>query len=204
MQSCVIILIAVFDIAAACSGNDCCACLSSGGGAGCSNQCTSCSSACQTCVKYGGGAGCISDGRCSCGAGPSPPPPPPPPGPGSYNPSAAVSYANANCNAGGGECAEFVSGALQAGGFKTCFTTWVPTLDSCLKSHGWRKGTFPGAAGSVVIWTDSEGPYHTALSLGNGNIDQHNPYRCGTSGSWGTNYVLNPPDYIEANSTVTV
>merc|ERR1719310_1945419 len=111
---------------------------------------------------------------------------------------------NANCNAGGGECAEFVSGALQAGGFKTCFNTWVPTLDSCLKSHGWRKGTFPGAAGSVVIWTDSEGPYHTALSLGNGNIDQHNPYRCGTNGSWGTNYVLNPPDYIEANSTVTV
>lgn len=65
--------------ASACSGNDCCACLKGGGGAGCADRCTSCSSACQTCVKYGGGGGCVTDGKCSCGA-PSPTPAPPSPG----------------------------------------------------------------------------------------------------------------------------
>merc|ERR1712070_274719 len=153
-------------------------------------------SACRACVKGGGGNGCIKDGRCSCSAQRPW---------GSYSGSAAVSYADQNCGSGGGECAEFVSNALKHGG-ESCFSTWVPDLDKCLKGKGWSKGFFPGGKGSVVIWYDGKGPYHTALSKGNGQIDQHNPYRCGTSGSWGTNYVLNPPGYTElaANDTVIV
>jgi len=112
---------------------------------------------------------------------------------GAYNPTAAVKWADQNCAVDDGtECAEFVSNALSKGG-ESCFHTYVPDLDSCLKGRGWTQGSFPGHKGAVVIWSDDQGPYHAALSKGDGTIDQHNPSRCGTSGSWGTNYVLNPP-----------
>jgi hypothetical protein len=112
---------------------------------------------------------------------------------GAYNPTAAVSWADQNCGVSDGtECAEFVSNALSKAG-ESCFHTYVPDLDSCLKGHGWTQGSFPGHKGAVVMWYDAQGPYHAALSRGDGTIDQHNPSRCGTSGSWGSNYVLNPP-----------
>merc|ERR1712113_617796 len=73
------------------------------------------------------------------------------------------------------------------------------------KNAGWKQTSFPCSKGSVVIWTDSQGPYHAAISRGDGTIDQHNPNRCGTSGSWGTQYCLSPPSFTEtANQTVVV
>merc|ERR1712010_358177 len=44
-------------------------------------------------------------------------------------------------------------------------------------------------------------------SRGGGSIDQHNTSRCGTSGSWGSNYCLCPPyfeDQLESSSAPTV
>lgn len=190
-----IILLALAGYAAACSGTDCCTCLNGGGGAGCASRCSSCNSACQSCVKGGGGAGCVKDGRCSCSA-PRPS--------GGYSGQEAVAWADGNCGSGSTECAEFVSDAIKHGG-ESCFATWVPTLDSCLKGHGWSKGS-SGGVGSIVIWYDGKGPYHTAISKGGDKIDQHNPNRCGTSGSWGTHYFLNPPGYTApvTNETVLV
>jgi hypothetical protein len=117
-----------------------------------------------------------------------------------YSPSAAVSWADSHCASDDGtECAEFVSNALKAGGHANgCFYKWVPDLDSCLRNNaGWKQTSFPCSKGSVVIWSDSQGPYHAALSRGDGTIDQHNPSRCQTSGSWGSNYCLSPASFTE-------
>jgi hypothetical protein len=132
-----------------------------------------------------------------------------------YSPSAAVSWADSHCSPDDGtECAEFVSNALKAGGHANgCFYPYVPDLDNCLKNNaGWKQTSFPCSKGSVVIWYDNTGPYHTALSRGDGTIDQHNPSRCGTSGSWGSNYCLTPPSFTQdavelqlgANATVAL
>jgi len=125
-----------------------------------------------------------------------------------YNPSAAVQWADANCATDDGtECAEFASNAIKAGGHANgCFFTWVPDLDNCLRNNaGWKQTSFPCSKGSVVIWSDSQGPYHAAISRGDGTIDQHNPSRCQTSGSWGSNYCLSPPSFTAtANETVMV
>jgi hypothetical protein len=121
-----------------------------------------------------------------------------------YNPSAAVSWADSHCSSGSSECAEFASEAIKAGGHANgCYSTWVPDLDSCLKKNaGWKQTSFPCSKGSVVIWYDSQGPYHAAISRGDGTIDQHNPNRCQTSGSWGSNYCLSPPSFTaSANET---
>jgi hypothetical protein len=124
-----------------------------------------------------------------------------------YSPSAAVSWADSHCGDGDGtECAEFASNAIKAGGHTMCFNTWVPDLDNCLKKNaGWKQTSFPCSAGSVVIWYDSQGPSHAAISRGDGTIDQHNPNRCQGSGSWGSNYCLSPPSFTAtANLTVMV
>lgn len=125
-----------------------------------------------------------------------------------YSPSLAVSWADAHCGVDDGtECAEFASNAIKAGGSASgCFHTYVPDLDNCLKNNaGWKKTSFPCSKGSVVIWYDSQGPYHAAVSRGDGTIDQHNPGRCATSGSWGSNYCLTPPSFTtDANLTVMV
>merc|ERR1712048_486075 len=120
-----------------------------------------------------------------------------------YNPSAAVQWADANCATDDGtECAEFASNAIKAGGHANgCFYTWVPDLDNCLKNNaGWKQTSFPCSKGSVVIWYDGQGPYHAAISRGDGTIDQHNPNRCQTSGSWGSNYCLSPPSFTETET----
>merc|ERR1711976_1068151 len=125
-----------------------------------------------------------------------------------YNPSAAVQWADANCATDDGtECAEFASNAIKAGGHANgCFFTWVPDLDNCLRNNaGWKQTSFPCSKGSVVIWYDGQGPYHAAISRGDGTIDQHNPSRCQSSGSWGSNYCLSPPSFTAtANETVMV
>lgn len=121
-----------------------------------------------------------------------------------YSPSAAIAWSGQHCSdSDGTECAEFASNALRAGGHTMCYATWVPTLDSCLKgTAGWKQTSFPCSAGCVVIWYDSQGPMHAAVSRGGGSIDQHNPSRCGTSGSWGSNYCLCPP-YFEEEAPVS-
>jgi hypothetical protein len=122
-----------------------------------------------------------------------------------YNPSAAVSWADSHCSSGSSECAEFASEAIKAGGHANgCYSTWVPDLDSCLKKNaGWKQTSFPCSKGSVVIWYDSQGPYHAAISRGDGTIDQHNPNRCQSSGSWGSNYCLSPPSFtVTVNETL--
>merc|ERR1712179_445096 len=123
-----------------------------------------------------------------------------------YSPSAAISWSGQHCADGDGtECAEFASNALRAGGHTMCYNTWVPTLDSCLKNTaGWKQTSFPCSAGCAVVWQDSQGPYHMAMSRGSGVIDQHNPNRCGTSGSWGTNYCLCPPYFAEQQPVLSV
>merc|ERR1711907_71704 len=124
-----------------------------------------------------------------------------------YSPAAAVSWADSHCSSGSSECAEFASEAIKAGGHANgCWSAWVPDLDSCLKSNaGWKKTSFPCSKGCVVIWQDNQGPYHAAISRGDGTIDQHNPNRCQSSGSWGDNYCWCPPSFSEsANQTVVV
>jgi hypothetical protein len=122
-----------------------------------------------------------------------------------YSPTSAVSWADSHCGDNDGtECAEFASNALKQGGHTMCFKTWVPDLDNCLrKNAGWKQTSFPCSKGSVVIWSDSQGPYHAAISRGDGTIDQHNPSRCQGSGSWGSNYCLSPPSFTE-NTNLTV
>jgi hypothetical protein len=123
-----------------------------------------------------------------------------------YDPSAAVAWADANCASGSSECAQFASEAIKAGGHANgCYSTWVPDLDSCLKNNaGWKKSSFPCSKGCVVIWQDSQGPYHAAISRGGGSIDQHNPNRCQSSGSWGDNYCWCPPSFTATNQSVVV
>jgi hypothetical protein len=43
----------------------------------------------------------------------------------------------------------------------------------------------------VLIFEINGDPYaHAAFALGNCQLDQHNPSRCGTSSNWGTNIVM--------------
>jgi len=134
-----------------------------------------------------------------------------------YNGGSAVSWADNNCASGSSECAEFgilvsaaslalpycellnlhctfaVSDSIRQGGSSGCWSTWAPTLVQCLKNGGWRQTSLPGPAGSVVVYSDSQGPYHVALSRGDGTCDQHNHNDCKVTCGWASNYVLAPP-----------
>jgi len=116
-----------------------------------------------------------------------------------YSASNAIAWSGQHCgDSDGTQCAEFASNALRAGGHTMCWDAYAPTLDNCLKkTAGWVQKSFPCAAGCAVVWYDSQGPYHFAVSRGNGIIDQHNPNRCSSSGSWGSNYCLCPPSFAE-------
>lgn len=48
------------------------------------------------------------------------------------------------------------------------------------------------AEGSVVVYYDNIGPFHVAISRGDGTTDQHNNNRCSEDGNWGNHYVLAP------------
>lgn len=117
-----------------------------------------------------------------------------------YNPSAAVSWANGNCGGTQGLCAEFVARALHQGGEfagVSDYGNWngynlkyVPDLHRALLASGWSassSGTWCGSAGQVLIYNGDE---HAALAIGNCQLDQHNPSRCGSGAQWGTNIVL--------------
>lgn len=41
----------------------------------------------------------------------------------------------------------------------------------------------------VLIYNGDE---HAALAIGNCQLDQHNPARCGSGSQWGSNIVLKP------------
>ena len=108
----------------------------------------------------------------------------------SYNPSAAIAYAeqwakrrNPNYHDysdEGGDCANFVSQCLIAGGFSTdgCSNygyggtvPYVLYLEQCLLSKGWKKATsMPSSgvpAGSVVTFNQGE---HTVLVVQGGTV----------------------------------
>merc|ERR1711871_1578464 len=111
-----------------------------------------------------------------------------------YNGNTAVSWADSNCGFGSTECAEFVSDAIAQGGFSSCFNKWAPSLVSCLEQSGWSRTSLPGPPGSVVVYSDSQGPYHVALSRGDGTCDQHNHDDCKVTCNWASNIVLAPPN----------
>jgi hypothetical protein len=119
----------------------------------------------------------------------------------SYNAAAAVSYGNSYCGKDSEWlCAEFVARALHAGGEfagVSDYGNWngynlryVPDLHRALVNSGWSasgSGTWCGSSGQVLIYNGDE---HAALAIGNCQLDQHNPSRCGTGSAWGTNIVL--------------
>ena len=110
--------------------------------------------------------------------------------------NAVVGWADQNCATGTSECSEFASDALKAGGEDYCWNKWAPTLVNCLlygkNPPHYYKTSFPGPRGSVVVYYDSKGPYHVAISKGDGTTDQHNHNACGENGNWATNYVIAP------------
>ena len=106
----------------------------------------------------------------------------------SYNPTAAISYAEQwayrrnpqyhDYSNEGGDCANFVSQCLIAGGFSTAgcdndgqggTVPYVPYLENCLINKGWRKATsMPSSgvpAGSVITFDQGS---HTALVVQGG------------------------------------
>ena len=106
----------------------------------------------------------------------------------SYNPQAAIAYAKEwayrrnpqyhDYSYEGGDCANFVSQCLIAGGFSTAgcdnygqggTVPYVPYLENCLVSKGWRKATsMPSSgvpAGSVITFDSGS---HTALVVQGG------------------------------------
>lgn len=122
-----------------------------------------------------------------------------------YTPNSAVSWSNNNC-ATHSEwlCSEFVARALNAGGefpgvsdygnYNGYNLRLVSDLHKALIHYGWTassSGVWCGSSGQVLIYNLNGDPNaHAALAIGNCQLNQHNPSRCGTSSNWGTNIVL--------------
>jgi hypothetical protein len=112
-----------------------------------------------------------------------------------------VSWANSHCGTNSEWlCAEFVARALHAGGEFSGVTDYgnyngynlryVPDLHRALLKYGWTQSgssVHCGSYGTVLIYGNDD---HAALAIGNCQLDQHNPSRCGTASNWGTNIVL--------------
>jgi len=129
----------------------------------------------------------------------------PGPTPSGYNAGAAVNWANGNC---GGDpdygCSQFAAMAAHAGGAfpgLTSYTNyngynlrWVSQLHRALLDEGWHEsgqGYNCGEAGDILIFNiDGDPDAHAAVAIGNCQLDQHNPARCGHSANWGLNKVL--------------
>ena len=128
----------------------------------------------------------------------------------SYNPQKAIDYARSWYNRRnpiytdysdmGGDCANFVSQCLIAGGFSTsgCYGNWgtgstipvVTNLEQCLTNKGWKKsysipsGGFP--AGGVIAFNNGQ---HTVLCVQGGNnplVAGHTNDEWMGSSNWGT------------------
>ena len=128
----------------------------------------------------------------------------------SYNPQKAIDYARSWYNRRnpiytdysdmGGDCANFVSQCLIAGGFSTsgCYGNWgtgstipvVTNLEQCLTDKGWKKsysipsGGFP--AGGVIAFNNGQ---HTVLCVQGGNnplVAGHTNDEWMGSSNWGT------------------
>lgn len=108
----------------------------------------------------------------------------------SYNPSKAIAYAESWWNRRnpsytdysslGGDCANFVSQCLIAGGFSTsgCYGNWgtgstipvVTNLENCLVQKGWKKsGSIPSKgfpAGGVIAYNNGQ---HAVLCVKGGS-----------------------------------
>jgi hypothetical protein len=142
-----------------------------------------------------------------------------------FDSEAALAWADKNCAGGVGECSEFASNALKAGGETVCWDKWAPNFVRCLvwnyNPHHYYQTSFPGPKGSVIVYYDhkctkGDGndvympgfgvtcPFHVAISRGDGTQDQHNPARCGSAGNWATNYVMAAYGSIDANGTAVL
>ena len=131
----------------------------------------------------------------------------------SYNPSAAVSYARTYCSsynrgyanyAGqGGDCANFVSQCMKAGGmnFGSCSVSWIDSygclprvadLKSCLSQKGWHHSTSRPAsfkAGYPIFLTSgSHAMLATSIEGGSVRFCAHTNDRCDALISSGIEY----------------
>ncbi|RYH29426.1 hypothetical protein EON65_08505 [archaeon] len=122
-----------------------------------------------------------------------------------YDANSALSWANGHCDSHSEWlCAEFVARALHAGGefpgvsdygnYNGYNLRLVSDLKKALLHDGWSassQGTWCGSKGQVLIYNINGDPNaHAAFAIGDCKLDQHNPYRCGTSSNWGPNIVL--------------
>ena len=121
----------------------------------------------------------------------------------SYNPSNALYYASQHCSASsynpsynnykgrGGDCANFVSQCLMAGGLdiSNCYgrddkgsITSVGNLKSCLTQKGWRSSSIKPAnfqAGYVLFLKNGEHPLLASYVSGNSiRVYAHTNDRC--------------------------
>ena len=127
----------------------------------------------------------------------------------SYNPGAAISYARSHCNnynpsynnykGRGGDCANFVSQCMHAGGqsFDGCgsrdnkgMLPGVAGLKSCLSSKGWRsyrsKPNNFRAGYPIFLKSGSHAMLATGVSGGNIIFCAHTNDRCDASISAGS------------------
>ena len=120
----------------------------------------------------------------------------------SYNPGAAVSYARSHCNnykGRGGDCANFVSQCMHAGGqgFDGCgsrdnkgMLPGVAGLKSCLSSKGWKsyrsKPNNFRAGYPIFLKSGSHAMLATGVSGGNIIFCAHTNDRCDASISAGS------------------
>jgi hypothetical protein len=67
------------------------------------------------------------------------------------------------------------------------FLTWSFASHALFLCTGYNCGE----AGDILIFNiDGDPDAHAAVAIGNCQLDQHNPARCGHSANWGPNKVL--------------
>lgn len=74
---------------------------------------------------------------------------------------------------------------------------WRKSALSCSRlCHSFPVLGLPYAKPFCVVWFLQvliyNGDEHAALAIGNCQLDQHNPARCGSGSQWGSNIVLKP------------
>jgi hypothetical protein len=97
-----------------------------------------------------------------------------------YSPTQAVAYADAHWDDGVGECAEFTTRSLRAGGARIALITWVPDLVDALSGTPFVEYSdvhtaVSARAGDVVVYSDAAGADFCIAD----SPDEHN---CGHAG----------------------